>query len=67
MTPFSRYFRFALRNCFSLFVQVPNRPLLTRGATPDSTTERLASNLLESLEIECETSWISVAPKYSSS
>ena len=67
ITPFSRYFRFALRNCFSLFVQVPNRQLLTRGATPDSTTERLALNLLESLQIECETSWISVAPKYTSS
>ena len=49
MTPFSHYFRFALRNCFSLFVQVPTRQLLKRGATPDSTTERLTSKLLESL------------------
>ena len=49
MTPFSHYCRFALRNCFSLFVQVPNRQLLTRDTTLDSTTERLTSNLLESL------------------
>ena len=41
MTLFSHYFRLALRSCFSLCVQLPNRQLLTRGAIPDSTTERL--------------------------
>ena len=67
MTPFSHYFRLALKICFSLCAQVPNRQLLTRGAFPDSTIERLTSYLLESLQIKCETSWISVALKFSSS
>ena len=67
MTPFSHYFRLALKICFSLCAQVPNRQLLTRGAFTDSTIERLTSYLLEGLQINCETSWISVALKFSSS
>ena len=43
----------------------PNRQLLTRGAFPDSTIERLTSYLLEGLQMKCETSWISVALKFS--
>ena len=64
MTPFSHYFRLALKICFSLCAQVPNRQLLPRGAFPDSTIERLTSYLLEGLQIKCETSWISVALKF---
>ena len=67
MTPFSHYFRLALKICFSLCAQVPTRQLLTRGAFPDSTIERLTSYLLEGLQMKCETSWISVALKFSSS
>ena len=67
MTPFSHYFRLALKICFSLCAQVPNRQLLTRGAFPDSTIERMTSYLLEGLQIKCETSWISVGLKFSSS
>ena len=44
-------------------LKVPNRQLLTRGAFPDSTIERLTSYLLEGLQMKCETSWISVALK----
>ena len=66
-TPFSHYFRLALKICFSLCAQVPNRQLLTRGAFPDSTIERLTSYLLKGLRMKCETSWISVALKFSSS
>ena len=67
MTPISHYFRLALKICFSLCAQVPNRQLLTRGAFPDSTIERLTSYLLEGLQMKFETSWISVALKFSSS
>ena len=67
MTPFSHYFRLALKICFSLCAQVQNRQLLTRGAFPDSTIERLTSYLLEGLQMKCETSWISVTLKFSSS
>ena len=67
MTPFSHYFRLELKICFSLCAQVPNRQLLTRSAFPDSTIERLTSYLLEGLQMKCETSWISVALKFSSS
>ena len=66
MTPFRHYFRLALKICFSLCAQVPNRQLLTRGTFPDSTIERLTSYLLEGLQIKCETSWISVVLKFSS-
>ena len=65
MTPFSHYFRLALKICFSLCAQVPNRQILTRGAFPDSTIERFTSYLLEGLQMKCETSWISVALKFS--
>ena len=61
--PVQSLFPVSAQDLFSLCAQVPNRQLLTRGAFPDSTIERLTSYLLEGLQIKCETSWISVALK----
>ena len=65
--PVQSLFPVSAEDLFSLCDQVPNRQLLIRGAFPDSTIERLTSYLLEGLQINCETSWISVALNFSSS